>query len=474
MFDQGLGIEKMVQITKCQIKVKGNIISWEDKVWSLESPLNTTEVEVVDLELDVCPRRVASLLLVPQRMAHGQGTRICNKLSGRLAGYSMEAEFDEVTRFLAKRSSSYATECSTPTEEGQQQVQVYLGVTDAEVEGSWRKEDGSAVEHLPWARNRPYNDGDLYNCLMVQVDLADRGRPVLDISAASINDEACRVPWCPLCRINAPQNRVELRGLCKESIFNRVYVFTLTEEGRLRYVGDVTSSISFSVEEGVWVLADRQDMESRAVSRSLESSLLLGRHTLDFSGVRGDTCTSGTREVVVKLTTCGEGRFTCSDGQCVSMDDRCNQVANCMDKSDEENCRVLIMEENYNKKIAPFGFDSGIIPVEVHVSMAVMDIISIKEVDLNYILKFRLVLEWYDHRLIYHNLKEDRSGNLLTREDIRRLWIPFVVFSNTERNEATTGDDNTELTISRQDTSQPDNTKHYQASGQKCLNILTV
>ena len=450
MFGRGLRLQEMVEVTMCRNMIKGDIISWEDKVWSLESPRNTSEVEVVDLELDVCPRRVASLLLVPQRMAHGQATRICNKLSGQLAGYSTEVEFKEVTRFLGRRSSSYSPECSTTTEEGLQQVQASLGVTDAEVEGRWRNEVGSEVEHLPWARNRPYNDGDQYNCLMVQVDLVDRGRPVLDIRAANINDESCRVPWCPLCRISAPQNRVELRGLCKESIFNRAYVFTLTEEGRLRYVGDVTSSIAFSLEEGVWLITDRQDVKSRAISRSSENTLLLGRHTLDFSGVRGDTCTTGTREVVVKLTTCGEGRFTCSDGQCVSMDDRCNQVANCMDKSDEENCRVLIMEENYNKKIAPFSFDSRIIPVEVHVSMAVMDIISIKEVDLNYVLKFRLVLEWYDHRLIYHNLKEDLSGNLLTREDIRSLWIPFVVFSNTERNEATTGDDYTELTITRE------------------------
>jgi hypothetical protein len=111
------------------------------------------------------------------------------------------------------------------------------------------------------------------------------------------------------------------------------------------------------------------------------------------------------------------------------------------------------MEDNYNKKIAPFGFDTeteDIIPVKVNISMAVMTIISINEVDLNYIMKFRLVLEWYDYRLVYHNLKRERSGNLLTREEIDRLWIPYAVFSNTEQNEAITGSDKTELTITRE------------------------
>ena len=135
------------------------------------------------------------------------------------------------------------------------------------------------------------------------------------------------------------------------------------------------------------------------------------------------------------------------------MQERCNQISNCKDRSDEENCKVLVMEENYNKKISPFSFDSeseDIIPVYVNISMAIMDIIDINEVDLNYVLKFRLLMEWYDYRLVYHNLKHERSANLLTKEDIEQLWIPFVVFSNTVDNEATTGEANTELTITRE------------------------
>ena len=61
------------------------------------------------------------------------------------------------------------------------------------------------------------------------------------------------------------------------------------------------------------------------------------------------------------------------------------------------NCRLLVMKNNYNKKIAPFSFDkvNNInIPVNINVSMSVIDIIKIAEVDHNYVLKFRLVLEW--------------------------------------------------------------------------------
>ena len=37
----------------------------------------------------------------------------------------------------------------------------------------------------------------------------------------------------------------------------------------------------------------------------------------------------------------------------------------------------------------------------------------------------------------YFNLKETRSQNALALEDVDRMWIPFLVFDNTEKNEAT-------------------------------------
>ena len=97
----------------------------------------------------------------------------------------------------------------------------------------------------------------------------------------------------------------------------------------------------------------------------------------------------------------------------------CDQTSNCIDESDEDNCKLLSMKvginsnflfskdnfciyiclpkDNYNKKIAPFSFDKvlkAVIPVNINVSMSVIDILKIEEVDHIYVLKFRLVLEW--------------------------------------------------------------------------------
>ena len=55
----------------------------------------------------------------------------------------------------------------------------------------------------------------------------------------------------------------------------------------------------------------------------------------------------------------------------------------------------------------------------------------------------------HDYRLQYYNLKKARSQNALALDEIYKLWIPFLVFTNTEKNEATMGTEDTEVTITR-------------------------
>ena len=41
---------------------------------------------------------------------------------------------------------------------------------------------------------------------------------------------------------------------------------------------------------------------------------------------------------LLKLTGCKEGQFTCQDGQCIEMEERCDQIVQCRDNSDESSC----------------------------------------------------------------------------------------------------------------------------------------
>ena len=43
----------------------------------------------------------------------------------------------------------------------------------------------------------------------------------------------------------------------------------------------------------------------------------------------------------------------------------------------------------------------------------------------------------------------DQSLNALSEDELDSIWIPFVMFENTNENEATIGDEDTEMTITR-------------------------
>ena len=112
---------------------------------------------------------------------------------------------------------------------------------------------------------------------------------------------------------------------------------------------------------------------------------------------------------------------------------------NCRDKSDENGCQLIVLENNYNKNIPPIGNakDGTPIPTNVHVSITLMKVVEIEEVDHSIHLQFQIILEWNEMRATYLNLKSDTSLNTLKEEDANQLWLPLVIYDNTDQKETT-------------------------------------
>ena len=64
-------------------------------------------------------------------------------------------------------------------------------------------------------------------------------------------------------------------------------------------------------------------------------------------------------------------------------------------------------------------------------------------------LKFHLMLEWKDHRLEYHNLKQGFAGNTLSEFERQNIWTPTLVFENTEHKDITTLNTKSQVKVTR-------------------------
>ena len=94
---------------------------------------------------------------------------------------------------------------------------------------------------------------------------------------------------------------------------------------------------------------------SSITSTSPWETFLLGLHQVNFKQAKEEQCFKDKEVQMIKFTSCKKGFFTCNDGVCIDMNQRCDQTAHCEDSSDEKNCKLVLMEENYNKNIAPFS-----------------------------------------------------------------------------------------------------------------------
>ena len=125
--------------------------------------------------------------------------------------------------------------------------------------------------------------------------------------------------------------------------------------------------------------------------------------------------------------------FTCNDGSCVKMVERCDNVPNCEDMSDEYDCQILMLDTHtYRKQYPPIAdMDHH---VDVKVGAYIINIGNFDDLAMTYSVKFVLKLKWYDHHLTYAYLKDDYHENMLGYEMKHAIWLPPLSLNNTEGN----------------------------------------
>ena len=303
----------------------------------------------------------------------------------------------------------------------------WLAVDDIEEEGVWRDSfTGQPLNYTPpWVGTEP-NGRTSENCAALY--------------PCKWFDVSCTRTYYCLCESH-PRPKLKLLGLCKESLIDHVYQpqNDVKDIGALTMVGHSTS-IRYNQNRMLWVM-NVVHYNVTGTSGASAKSFTLGKSPWIIDGDKGCNKENTSYKVELKMSACQEGSFTCYDGQCISMRKRCDQAPNCRDHSDERGCYILVLEEGYNKRVPPVGKVEKnieeVIPVAVNVSLTLIKVVAIREEDHSIELQFEITLEWRDPRATYYNLKPQTYLNALSRDEMDKLWLPLVIYTNTDQQETT-------------------------------------
>ena len=103
------------------------------------------------------------------------------------------------------------------------------------------------------------------------------------------------------------------------------------------------------------------------------------------------------------------------------MEERCDQIIDCKDESDEDNCKLIVFKKSYKKKVPPITIDTEdktITPVMVNVSTSLMNVLAISEFSHTIELKLGITIKWYENRVLYYNLKSKEALNIMSDSEV--------------------------------------------------------
>ena len=98
------------------------------------------------------------------------------------------------------------------------------------------------------------------------------------------------------------------------------------------------------------------------------------------------------------------GHFTCSDGICIDIEERCDGA---------QHCPLVNLPQGYLKEFAPITVkrDLLILKTEIRIDISIRDVINIDVKAGSLGFQFIMSMTWKDGRVTYYNLQENTNRN---------------------------------------------------------------
>ena len=420
LYDNNLTVDDLKTMTRNACNQKGSYLAWDQMIW--KSFGNPIDIQVPVEE--ICKESEKVSTAVPAKVDFYEANLGCQNLGkGRIQAPNTKEDFLAFyywySNTFGSLSEGYCKDIWTP-------------LTDALVEDSFINiYDGSKLEHFPLLKGQP-NGQRSQNCVNMQ--MSSYPTPYTDVS--------CSREFCFVCQ-QVGRTRLRLRGLCKNSNLDDIYV-PLNKDNQLTYSGWEKSDIYYDRNTGKWTaMVTIHDNETESVTfattKASYESLGLGTHQWTVYNDSRKCSTETEYQVELSLTICNSSQYGCHDGSCVCMSKRCDGVNHCADKSDEKECSLLSIDDSYDRNINPPPLhNEG--KTQVSINIDLISILRIDEIKSQFYLKYILKTQWFDRRLRFNNLKEEQEMNILSPDNRDKIWVPNLIFDNTDSNEEATYD----------------------------------
>ena len=421
--------------------IKGNVVKWDINEWDT---VGLTEEIVEDTQIWSTDHERESMAFCGKSLGFYESIHFCNQMGGRIS----IADTDQNVNNIFDSLLQCCDECKP---------WVFTGHTRLS-ENSFRNQISG--ETYIWE--------DLISTMSQTVLTTENNNFEGDKNCVAIvnknylHTRTCKNIQKPVCDLKElPQ--LHLRGACRDQNLDTVY-FVAKEIGiRADEIqGYRYTKIVWDNGNNSWSFINILSHQTIAtLHEGLYRGYPIGTHKWYFTYGQCHDPGVTWRQMNLQRKH-DQGEFCCSNGwMCINSDYRCDKVFDCLDKSDEDNCSLVVFPTDYNIKTLGASKDiahRSMGELEGHtftqlkklgISFKIQNIYAIHEAESRLDVTFEIECKWFDSRLQYKFLK---SNSMLFTLSKNQIWHPKFQFSNL-RKPMRTGRGDAEISVLKEATS---------------------